>query len=94
MKAITGNLLRNGRVVYLTLDGTWTDHLAKAHTFADDDAEGALESAKQRVIEIAGAYLIEVNAGAAAGREALRETIRSAGPTVRRDLGKQATAPR
>jgi hypothetical protein len=39
---------------------------------------------------IASAYLIEAEAAGPVGREALRETIRRNGPTVRRDLGKQA----
>ena len=91
MKAITANLLRDGRVVYLGENGAWTDHLRKALPIANDDAEAALAEARARVTEIAGAYLIEFEDGAAAGREALRETIRSKGPTIRTDLGKQAS---
>lgn len=90
MKAITGNRLADGAVVYLAHDNSWTERLRDAAAFADDHAEPALAAARARVREIAGVYLIEIEDGRAAGREALRETIRAAGPTVRRDLGRQA----
>jgi len=94
MKAVTGNRLDDGRVVYLAPNDTWTEHLGCAAQFSDEDAADVLAAAKTRVTEIAEAYLIEVDGKAAAGREALRETIRSAGPTVRRDLCKEARAGR
>ncbi|MBB5517250.1 DUF2849 domain-containing protein [Amphiplicatus metriothermophilus] len=95
MKAITGNRLTDGVVVYLAPDGTWTERLEKARLFEKEEAEAALEAARRRVTEIASVYLIEAEPGGkAAGREALRETIRNAGPTVRPDLGKQAAGPR
>jgi len=90
MKAVTGNRLDDGRVVYLAPNDTWTERLICAAQFSDEDAADVLAAAKTRVTEIADAYLIEVDGKAAAGREALRETIRSAGPTVRRDLCKEA----
>ena len=93
MKAITANRLGDGAVVYLTEDQSWTSDLAKAARFDNDAAKAALENAEARATEIAGAYLFEVSdAGAPAGREALRETIRKDGPTVRLDLGYQAGA--
>lgn len=82
MKALTGNRLRDGRVVYLAPDDTWAESLADAALFDDADAEAVLEAGKSRVTEIADAYLIDAAAGAPIGREALRETIRSTGPTV------------
>ena len=55
------------------------------------DDEAALTAAQGRKTEIADAYLITVSEdGALSGRERLRETIRTAGPTVRLDLGYQA----
>ncbi len=91
MKAITGNELKSGRVVYLSAAGVWTEHLKDAAVFADDAADVALEAAQARVLDIADVYLIDVAEDAApAGRAALKETIRAAGPTVREDLGKQA----
>lgn len=89
MKAVTANLLADGAVVYLGLDDQWTADLRAARRLAPGEAESALEAAKSRRTQIAGAYLIEVaESGAPAGREALRETIRSLGPTVRADLGR------
>ncbi|MEM6413632.1 MAG: DUF2849 domain-containing protein [Pseudomonadota bacterium] len=91
MKAVTANLLTNGRVVYLGADGQWVERLADAMLFEGEGADTALAEASKRSREIADIYLIEVGEhGNAAGREAIRETIRNAGPTVRTDLGKQA----
>jgi len=91
MKAVTGNRLADGAVVYLDTDGAWTKHLADAALYQDGEAEAALERARAQSTIMAGVYLIEAEAGGkAAGRAALRETIRASGPTVRTDLGKQA----
>lgn len=92
MKAVTGNRLADGRVVYLAPDNYWAEHIAVAARFSDDEAPDVLAAAQARVTEVADAYLIDIEDGVAAGRERLRETIRSAGPTVRRDLGNQAEA--
>jgi len=93
MKAVTGNRLSDGAVVYLNDNDQWTTHIAKAAQFKPDDADAVLDAALSRTGEIADAYLIEVSEETTpAGREALRETIRTAGPTVRPDLGYQAGA--
>jgi len=91
MKAVTANLLATGGVVYLGPDDQWVGGLEDALQFEGPGAQDALEISQMRVLEIAGAYLIEVSEeNAAAGRERLRESIRNAGPTVRADLGTQA----
>ena len=91
MKAVTGNRLADGAVVYLRDDDQWTSDILKAARFADEDAAPVLAAAQSRVREIADAYLIDIDAGGApSGRASLRETIRTAGPTVRADLGYQA----
>ena len=93
MKAVTGNRLADGAVVYLADDDRWVADLQSAARFENTDAESALGAAKARVTEIADVYLIDVDEAAApAGRQALRENIRRAGPTVRLDLGYQAEA--
>ena len=93
MKAVTGNRLSDGVVVYLADDDRWTSDLTAAARFEDDDAKDVLAAAQSRVKEITDAYLIDITEeNAPAGREALRETIRKAGPTVRLDLGYQAGA--
>ncbi len=93
MKSVTANRLDDGAVVYLSGDDRWTPDLSAAARFEDGEAKDALAAAQKRVKEIADAYLIDVDeAGAPAGREHLRETIRKSGPTVRLDLGYQARA--
>lgn len=93
MKVVTGNRLSDGAVVYLADDDQWTSYLGQAARFEDGDAAPVLAAAQARTTEIADAYLIDVDEDAApAGRQALRETIRKSGPTVRRDLGCQAEA--
>ena len=91
MKIVTANLLHDGRVAYLAQDAKWTAEISRAALFDDDRAEDALAAASARATEVADVYLIDATAEASpAGRAAFRETIRSAGPTVRLDLGKQA----
>lgn len=92
MKAITGNRLADGRVVYLAPDDRWAEQLADAARFADDEAADVLAAAQSRVTEIADAYLIDIEGRSAAGRERLRESIRSVGPTVRPDLARHTEA--
>lgn len=91
MKAITGNRLSDGAVVYLAGNDQWATRLPEAALFEKGDASSVLGAVLSREAEIADAYLIEVSdGGELAGREALRETIRNSGPTVRGDLGLQA----
>jgi hypothetical protein len=93
MKAVTANRLADGTVVYLDVDGQWTPDIAAARRLTAAETEPTLAAARARSEDIASAYLIEVSdGGAPSGRETLRETIRSLGPTVRRDLGRQAEA--
>jgi len=93
MKAITANRLEDGAVVYLDDNGQWTAQIGRAARFDGEAGEAALADAKRRMTEIADIYLIDIGEdGAPAGRATLRETIRTAGPTVRRDLGYQAEA--
>jgi hypothetical protein len=85
MKAITGNRLGDGRVVYLGAHGVLVETLERACVFDDEtEAAAALEAVAARVRELAGAYLIDVDAARPAGRERLRESIRQAGPTFLR----------
>lgn len=93
MKVITGNRLSDGVVVYLGRFGQWTALIQEAEQYTKEASLEALAGAQARAGEIADVYLIEVGEdGLPAGREALRETIRTAGPTVRTDLGYQAGA--
>lgn len=92
MKAVTANLLADGAVVWLARDGSLADRFEAAALFADDEAAAALAAVAAQGTIVANAYLIDAGAAGPVGREALREAIRRDGPTVRRDLGKQAEA--
>lgn len=93
-KAVTANRLADGRVVYWTRGGHWAERLADAAFFSDAaEADEAATRARARITEVADAYLIEADASGAAGRAALRETIRASGPTTQPDVGKQAGNP-
>lgn len=94
VQVVTANRLGDGEVVYLTADLAWTPDLGAAarlesKTVAAERLEQAKKSVEDRVV--VSPYLIdlaETAAGFAPVRQ--REIIRAAGPTVRRDLGKQA----
>jgi hypothetical protein len=92
VKAVTANRLADGAVVWLARDGSLTGRFDAAALYTDEEAPDALARVAAQTTVVAGAYLIDADASGPAGREALRETIRRDGPTVRRDLGKQAEA--
>ncbi len=90
-KLVTAWDARTGRTVYRAADGAWLPQPTGAAVVTGEAAEAALAAAKTEEAVILDPYLMEATAdGAIAGREALRETIRTRGPTTRRDLGKQA----
>ena len=94
MKAVTGNRLTDGVVVFLTNEDQWSEEIASAAHFSDEDSADVLAAAQRRTGEIADVYLIDVDGdGAPAGRAAIRETIRARGPSVRVDLGRTAAQP-
>jgi hypothetical protein len=93
LKILTANRLRTGDVLYWKA-GSWIEQLAEAENFADDAAaEAALASAQASVAanQVVTPYLFDVRqtqAGLVPVKE--REIIRSLGPSVRPDTGKQA----
>jgi hypothetical protein len=93
LQVLTANRLRDGDVVYWK-NGAWADHFADAevlnHKAAADAALAAAQSfVKDRVV--VGTYLFPVREDAGRIRAIEeREIVRSEGPSVRRDLGKQA----
>ena len=90
---LTANRLRDGEVVYWR-DGAWVLSLAEAARLGDKDAaDAALKLAGADVADrvVVSPYLFPV--GVESGRVRAieeREIVRSEGPSVRRDLGKQA----
>src|SRR5262249_45297014 len=95
-QVLTANRLTDGEVVYLDGEDRWIERLDGALLLASA-AEGERALAKGAEAEnsqqVVHAYLFDV-AGHGAGLKPvkMREIIRAAGPTVRRDLGKQARA--
>jgi hypothetical protein len=96
LQVLTANRLRDGEVVYW-LDGGWIGNFAAAEVFADKpEADAALARAGEDVTAriVVNPYLFPVrfeNEILRAVEE--REIVRSEGPSVRRDLGKQAHVP-
>jgi Protein of unknown function (DUF2849) len=91
---ITANRLADGVVVFQTADARWSEDFNRAAVLPDAEATKsatarALEDAARNIVVDAYAFAVETRNGHVVPK-ALREAIRAAGPTVRRDLGKQA----
>jgi hypothetical protein len=94
LDVITANRLTDGIVVFHTVDECWTEDFNRAAVFPDPPATAvALKRAKEdeanNVVVDPYAIVVEERNGHLAPK-ALREAIRATGPTIRRDLGKQA----
>jgi hypothetical protein len=91
---ITASRLADGLVVFQTKDGGWTEDFNRAAVLRDSAATA--EALKLAQADEAANILVEPYAVPVEERnghvapKSLREAIRAAGPTVRRDLGKQA----
>ena len=93
MKAVTGNRLSDGSVVYLSAKDQWVSQLSHAALFEKSDATNVLRAVQTREGELADVYLIDVSEdGKLQGRDALRESIRQVGPSVRANLGQHIGA--
>ena len=97
---ITANRLTDGLVVFQTSDYSWSEDFNRAAVLPDPEAAVvALKRAKEdevnNLVVDPYAIVVEERNGHLAPK-ALREAIRATGPTIRRDLGKQALgqAPR
>ena len=93
-QVITANRLRDGAVIYLGPGYALVERLEAAQRLTTkDEVETALAQGARFVADrlIVNPYEMEVretDRGLVPAR--MREVIRAAGPTVRRDLGKQA----
>jgi len=93
--AVTANRLLDGVVVYLTATDEWSESLQDAEVAEGKEAADALLARGAVFFEpknfALDVYLFEVEPTATGIRaSSVREAIRQAGPTVRKDLGKQA----
>ncbi len=97
MKLITANRLSDGRVIYVGEDASVVEDIASAALFEGDEADAALIAAASQPGTFVNAYLVEVTGHTPAppefiGRDRLKETIRSAGPTVGNSLKSHESA--
>lgn len=86
MKLLTANRLNDGRVIYLGEADAVVETIAAARPLDAEAAETALILAQSGPAVFVNPYLIEVEGRAPAGRDRLKERIRSAGPTVGHSL--------
>lgn len=93
-KALTANTLTTGLVVFLTRTGFWTPDINEACIAEEELAWTALERKgdEDRLANIiVEPYLIDIENTDEGPRPVhIRERIRTLGPSVRTDLGKQA----
>jgi hypothetical protein len=92
MKIITANRLSDGRVIYVGEAGAVVENIASAAVFEPEAAEAALALAVAQPAIFVGAYPVEVSGHTPSGRDRLKETIRSAGPTVGNSLNHREPA--
>ena len=94
LMVLTANRLRDGEVIYLAPDQSWTESLQAALATEDAEEQGrmtALGEAAVEALALVDPYLMPVaRNGSVIDPLSQREIIRAAGPTVRRDLGKQS----
>ena len=94
LKALTGNDLLNGHVVFWTDAGGWSTDPAQAQLATDADGErGLAEAAKTAEARCEAISLEIIDMTMESGKPwpaRYREQIRALGPSVRRDLGYQA----
>lgn len=93
-QVITANRLRDGIAVFMTRAGQWSEKIDDATLALEPQAAAALEArAKEdeKATLVTGSYLIDAERREGRVRAAhIRERMRTLGPTVRLDLGKQA----
>jgi hypothetical protein len=90
-KVVTANRLREGDVVYLTVDDRWTPHHHEAELIEDEaHAQMRLLHGAAQKLEVVGAYLADARPGPN-GPEPVhfREAFRTRGPSNYHH-GKQA----
>ena len=93
-QVMTANRLRDGDVVFLTRSGVWSEKIDDSVLAQEPLAIAALESRAADDVKktlVTGQYLFEATRIDGKIRaDHIRERIRTLGPSVRLDLGKQA----
>ena len=93
-QVMTANRLNDGDVVFLTRSGQWSEKIDDAVLALEPLAVAALEARAVEDVKtnlVTGQYLFEATRVDSKIRaDHIRERIRTLGPSVRLDLGKQA----
>lgn len=92
MKILTGNDLKTGAVVWWDGQG-WSTHIADAVDAGDRAAD--ILAAEEAARRVNASYAIDAEATEAGPRPAhIKDRVRALGPTVRPDLGYEASRER
>ncbi len=93
-QVMTANRLRDGDVVFLTRSGEWSLAIDNAVLVQEPQAAAALEArakADEKENLVTGSYFFDAERiDGKVKASHIRERIRTLGPSVRIDLGKQA----
>ena len=94
IEVLTANNLVDGEVVFLTSENSWSkdiDEAAKAVSAEEAEVLMKIGEAAEAKCEVVGLYLVGVlEVAGKLKADHIRERIRTLGPTVRLDLGKQS----
>lgn len=94
LQSIAASRLLDGEAVWLGAGNVWVERVADAATFEGDAIAAALSfgKAQEKSQVVVDVYPLDVEITLEGTRPThLRERLKGIGPTVRRDLGKQAT---
>lgn len=80
---LTANRLRDGRVVWLTAKGSWSEACCQARIFGSEEVAVGLAAAAdaERTQHVVGAYPVDVAPGTGHPLR-LRERLRAKGPSI------------
>ena len=85
-QVVTASRLRDGRAVYLTAGGTWSEKIAGSLVSTSDDDNAAMMATAQDAADtqyVIDPYLVDVTLDDALPRPVtIREQIRANGPTI------------
>ena len=84
MKAITANRLTDGKVVYWTETGFWSEALEAAARLTPETIDDAMARANKDQLLVVGPYAMDLDEAGSApgGRKHVRESIRLTGPSA------------
>ena len=93
-QVLTANRLRDGAVVFYTHSGKWSELIDEAVLALEPQAAKSLEARgieDEKATLVVGVYLFDATREVGHVKAAhIRERIRTLGPSIRRDLGKQS----